>query len=1101
MHSQNTNQLQTFEMHRSLLFSIAYRMLGSVMEAEDMVQETYLRYINTAIDTIESPKAFLSTITTRLCLDHLKSAKVRREEYIGPWLPEPLRTDDATTPIDKYEMVSMAALVLLEKLSPLERAVFLLRGVFEYSYTEIAKIVEKSEANCRQSYHRARQYVHQNRPRFKTSPAAQQKLVKGFLQAIQTGDVDSLNALLANDVTLWSDGGGKATAARHPLVDKNRITRLLLVSYRKRPNNLDIELAEIKLNNIDFQFTSKDKMNLLSSIKKAEVYPQVIDLKNQKLEFKKVKVEGPLTKIELNQIDTLNEEGTIVIDDSGDIFGPINWLINCEDLELVEGGYAHDIVNTPVGENFDARHLNFSDINILAKEVLFSDSLLSAQINKIGLTDRDQVEVKDFHMDLAVKPGKLMVHDMELSTANSTVSGHLRINYPTLKTLADELDKVEIDIELAGNEIAIKDVLYYLPDLNGKEKLARLAEEKLNMGLRANGHLDELNIPYFTLGVANHLHLNIQAEISGLPDVSRIRYRMQIDTLSGDQYLFETTITDTFLTNRIPEWWQIKGSVNGGFYTFDSDVTIKSSEGDVYLSGYIDYRKENSDSSHVNIQTRHLNIGRFTGAPFLDSLNLSAEVFAGNLAGLDGRLRGNIDRLIINNYQTGNISIDVQRERDISFNVKSHNESMDFQLDGVLSLLDSGFSANYNLDLKALNLLTLGFSERDFDLKAVSEGRYTYVSNSGLEGSTQIKGLEIKADSILHAIGDVYFASTLKKEETSFEVNSKVVDGYLAANTNVEDFIIIIRSQFGNYIPINDTIKDFTDKYVEFDFDFHDAEALADVFLQNIDTLQISRFSGNYNGSLKELTGNLAISDFIYSGIGFQDINLEILSDQDSLNVRLGIAAIYYDTIQLRNLSFETKMKDNFIDLRMSKVNDKGRIQYLLENQIVYTDDNIEIIFPEDGLIWDYQKWIRSGSNKLFLLDSANSIRYSKGDQEISFKSEDSELVVDFHDFEVTNFINAIEYGDSIPILDGRLNGELTFQTKPPALFEVDLNFDDLRLRENELGNIELFAANNENSLYKFGLNTMYHENEFRIKGDYKHQSPDSYEYNIFYKG
>jgi RNA polymerase sigma-70 factor (ECF subfamily) len=228
------------------LFSIAYRMLGSVMEAEDIVQETFLRYAGTPTDTIASPKAFLSTITTRLCLDHLKSAKVSREEYIGPWLPEPLRTDEAPVPlVDKYEMISMAALVLLENLSPLERAVFLLREVFDYSYTEIAGIVEKSEANCRQIYHRARQYLHQHRPRFKPSPAAQQKLVTSFLQAIQTGDVEVLTTLLAKDAILWSDGGGKATAARQPVVGQDRIARLLLVSYRKRPHHSDIELAEV----------------------------------------------------------------------------------------------------------------------------------------------------------------------------------------------------------------------------------------------------------------------------------------------------------------------------------------------------------------------------------------------------------------------------------------------------------------------------------------------------------------------------------------------------------------------------------------------------------------------------------------------------------------------------------------------------------------------------------------------------------------------------------------------------------------------------------------------------------------------------------------
>lgn len=236
--------VETFESYRPLLFSIAYQMLGSVMEAEDVVQETYLRYTKSEPDTIESPKAYLSAIASRLCLDYLKSAKVKREEYIGPWLPEPLRTD-AATPLDSYETVSMAAMVLLEKLSPLERAVFLLRSVFDYSYVEIAGMVEQSEANCRQLYHRARQHMRQNRPRFSPSMEDQQQLVTNFLQAVQTGNVEALTSLLAEDAILCSDGGGKAIAARHPLVGSDKIARLLLTSYRKRPDDLTIEMAKI----------------------------------------------------------------------------------------------------------------------------------------------------------------------------------------------------------------------------------------------------------------------------------------------------------------------------------------------------------------------------------------------------------------------------------------------------------------------------------------------------------------------------------------------------------------------------------------------------------------------------------------------------------------------------------------------------------------------------------------------------------------------------------------------------------------------------------------------------------------------------------------
>jgi RNA polymerase sigma-70 factor (ECF subfamily) len=240
-----TTNAETFEGYRPLLFSIAYRMLGSVMEAEDMVQEAYLRYEHVPAENIQSPKALLTTIVTRLCLDHLKSAKVEREQYVGEWLPEPLLTENAPNAIiGERENISMAFMVLLESLSPVERAVFLLREVFDYPYDEIAKIVDKTEANCRQYYHRAKQYLVERRPRFIPSVEEQQRLIESFLLAISTGDVDSLNQILAEDVTATGDGGGKVAAARHPIVGREMVMRLMFGLARQVPENWRFEFAE-----------------------------------------------------------------------------------------------------------------------------------------------------------------------------------------------------------------------------------------------------------------------------------------------------------------------------------------------------------------------------------------------------------------------------------------------------------------------------------------------------------------------------------------------------------------------------------------------------------------------------------------------------------------------------------------------------------------------------------------------------------------------------------------------------------------------------------------------------------------------------------------
>lgn len=241
--------MDTFEQQRPLLFSIAYRMLGSAREAEDIVQEAYLRG-QAAGEAIQSPKAYFSTIVTRLCLDHLKSAQSRRETYIGPWLPEPFITADTTLPeplkqVEDLDSISMAFLVLLEHLSPAERAVFLLREVFDYEYGEIASMLGKDEAACRQLFSRARKHIHDNRPRYKSTAEEHANLFGRFMQACQVGDLDGLMQLLAEDVVEYSDGGGKVQAATRPVKGRDHVARFVLGIARKLPAQAAFEFASI----------------------------------------------------------------------------------------------------------------------------------------------------------------------------------------------------------------------------------------------------------------------------------------------------------------------------------------------------------------------------------------------------------------------------------------------------------------------------------------------------------------------------------------------------------------------------------------------------------------------------------------------------------------------------------------------------------------------------------------------------------------------------------------------------------------------------------------------------------------------------------------
>ena len=236
-----TDPAVSFEPHRRRLLGLAYRMLGSLAEAEDAVQDTYLRWHAANRDLVLDTQAFLTTTATRICLDMLKSARARREEYVGPWLPEPVLDTTALAPDAQTELaedLSIALLLALDRLSPLERAAFLLHDVFDCSFSEVASALDRSEATCRQLASRARTHVREARPQETSSvrdrsPSSHQQLVSAFVTAARSGDLETLRALLAADARVVTDGGGKVTAALNVIEGADRAARFIVGAVRK----------------------------------------------------------------------------------------------------------------------------------------------------------------------------------------------------------------------------------------------------------------------------------------------------------------------------------------------------------------------------------------------------------------------------------------------------------------------------------------------------------------------------------------------------------------------------------------------------------------------------------------------------------------------------------------------------------------------------------------------------------------------------------------------------------------------------------------------------------------------------------------------------
>ncbi|MDM0025764.1 RNA polymerase sigma-70 factor [Variovorax saccharolyticus] len=243
-----TDPTTTFNRLRPRLQGIAYRMLGSVAEAEDVVQDAWLRWHEAARETIDNAEAWLVTITTRIAIDRLRAAKVQREHYVGYWLPEPVLTDGPSTPEQTKELsddVSVAFLFMLERLAPEARAAFLLREVFDADYDEVAKAIGKSEAACRQIVHRAKTQLREERPRFTVSRDAHHQLMRGFAEALSRGDFAAMNGMLAENAELIGDGGGIVPSFGKPLLGGQRIAQLFYATHLRFGSGVRVELAMI----------------------------------------------------------------------------------------------------------------------------------------------------------------------------------------------------------------------------------------------------------------------------------------------------------------------------------------------------------------------------------------------------------------------------------------------------------------------------------------------------------------------------------------------------------------------------------------------------------------------------------------------------------------------------------------------------------------------------------------------------------------------------------------------------------------------------------------------------------------------------------------
>ncbi|GEM_PF-2934549 len=855
----------------------------------------------------------------------------------------------------------------------------------------------------------------------------------------------------------------------------------------------------IELENVSFTFQDANRISMDISVGNLEAKPEKLDLNKQEILINSFLLDHPQVKISTSNPDTTAikpEPKQFAINNANTIFGEIGWTVATQEIEIEKGLFAMHNRSLPESDLFDPNHLQFEEINMISENTFFSDSLIRANISKLEAVGSEKMHLQEFLVDFSMMPSEIKADNFRLKTNRTNLSGKLGMQFPSINQIGDNPSELNMLVDLEPGIIALSEVLYFIPQFEGREKLSSLSNLNPEISVHVSGKLNNLDIRKFRLNIPEKLTADLQATISGLPDMNRLGYSLNLKELKGDDFFLSHFVEDTSIQKMIPKTWSVHGKLDGTTKQFDSDLAMHTSFGNLYGKGIVNFDKLNSQTTRFNLTGEKVAVGKIIGSSKIETADFHFDLISNNLSDLKGQLSGVIDKVIFNCYEYRNLQVQIDSDERIEFKLASEDPNVNLQIAGNAMMQDSSYHVNYNFDIENLDLLATELAKKNYRIHTVISGEYDIDPDEFFKGETEISDLIITVDSVQHTFESVKISSLVQKDNIDFKLNSEVVTGYLKGNADIKDIGDIINNKIQSFVGTPDSTLDFSDKSIDFELNFLQEDLVTTLLVQNLESIKIDEFTGHYDGRKDEFSGNIKISEIRYGNLGLDSVSLNAMADADTMYADLFIEQFLMDTLAIRQLNFGAYFQEDTISTTFQKFDSAMNPQYFVRNKIKLSKGDLYVIFPNEQITWNSQHWKRNDVQVLDLKDSIkNNVSYSNGSQKINFISSLKQLSISFDQFNLSNYINFFELSDSIPLLAGVLNGEVMLRTSSSFPFEVDLQLNDLYFLENELGNINLIADKDEAGLFHFGIASQYKQNLLRLRGDYKSLAND-YQYH-----
>lgn len=882
------------------------------------------------------------------------------------------------------------------------------------------------------------------------------------------------------------------------------------------PIEMQFGLNRVALDNIELHYANKLADQYIDlKVGQSELLADKIDVPNARIDLDKFELKNtaliykqekykPTDSLAVNPAQTVDELDKDVEATQGQ---PVNWVLNLNNLDIAGLNVKFDNFNAaPLQRGMDYDHLQFSNVEINAEDILYSQSKMGLALNQLKLQEKSGFRVNNFNADITVDSTSARLANLDLQTGNSRIAQDLAIGYPSLTTIADNPNLITLNLDIDNTRIGMQDVLYFAPDMASNPSFRSIAGSTVKLDGKATGRLDNIQVQQLQVSGLKGTNIAVSGNIKNAMDPDKLFADLNINR-------FATTRTDVMAllpagtvppNIRIPNNMSLTGKYTGTMTAFDARADIRTSVGNLNAVVDMNPGPAGREPFSATVSTNRIDMAQlFTDSLGVGIIAMNATVRGTGLAPetMQAVAKASIKQAEYNNYTYNNINLNATINQNLyTVNAVSGDQNLDFTLNGDFNLRNADVPKyNFTLDLREADLQKLNFYNEPLEVQGRIAANMSGADAASISGILEGQDVLVKLNQVTYPIDSLRLNLQQPGDRTLIGLQSNIANADLRFGNDLGTLPVALQKHFSNYLdlqpdspyPANTNLGDFT-----FSILLKNSE-LIKAFVPGLEQLSPSApMAGTYNAATKQMRVEGGFGSIKYTDYTLQNLTLRINGDKDQLAYNLGLGAILSPSLQARNVSLSGAARDNSITTRLAMAPENGRERFVLGGLLNGLGQGYRFVFNPDQLVINYDKWTVPADNYLQFdtnLLYANNIKLQRDNSFILLNSigpvsPAAPLQAQFSNFDIGYLMQSFEQQDSL--VDGTINGVATVENLMAGnlAFTSDINVTDFTFQKVPVGNIALKANSATANRYNLDAALTGNGNQLTITGFYEAQ-------------